>query len=148
MRQEAAQHAPQSDKLEQAREILDQVRVKLAPGMREATIALTPAHLGRIGIKLEMRDKELVAVIRAERPEALQALEENLPDLRAMLEESGITAGEFDLGLGFQGEAQESFDAPTGSAPAASTEVGIPAEDPHSYQLASALARGGIDLIA
>lgn len=144
----APQQAANADKLEQAREIFEQVKVKITPNMRQATIALAPAHLGRVGIKLEMRDSELVAVIRAERPEALSALEENLPELRAMLEEAGITAGEFDLGLGFgEGSDEEEF-AGALLDPSEASSAESSADSTHTRAMASAVARGGIDLIA
>ena len=146
-RQQAPAQTNTAEKFEQAREILDQVRVRIEPGMREATIALTPAHLGKVGIKLELRDRELHAVVRAERPEALEALEKNLPELRAMLEDAGIDVGQFDFGLGFEGQNAPDFsDAPSGGASQA-VEEAAPAQEKHSHQLASALARGGIDLI-
>lgn len=150
VRKEAPQQAPRGDKLEQAREILDQVKVKISAGMQRATIELAPANLGRIGIKLEMRDNALVAVIRADKPEALAALEENLPELKAMLEESGITPGEFDLGLGLDKDSSDETPEDRNIIPSVAAHAGETDTQPQlrSNALAQAMARGGIDLIA
>ena len=141
---------PNAERLAQAREILEQVKVKILPGMQSATISLAPAHLGRIGIKLEMRERELVAVIRADRPEALRAIEEHLPELKEMLERAGITAGEFDLGLGFEGESEQDEPKPALRAREVTQALRQEAGAKYTYTdpMTLAMARGGIDLIA
>lgn len=87
-----------------ASEILRQVRVAISPRFEQAVIQLHPAELGRISIQLRVEKDGLVAQVRAEKREALEALEKHIPELRAALARQGIQAGEFDLALGFHDE--------------------------------------------
>ena len=87
---------------EQAASVLRQFRLHLTPGMRQATIQLQPAALGRIAIRITMRDGEARAEIRAESPTALEALERHVPELRAALEGQGIESTDIELTLGFE----------------------------------------------
>jgi flagellar hook-length control protein FliK len=92
---------------EQGAEVLKQVRLHLAPGLREATLHLQPAWLGRVTVKIAVRAGRARAELRAERVEALEALERHLPELRAALAERGFEDAELDLGLGLAGKAAE-----------------------------------------
>ena len=85
---------------EQGAEVLKQVRLHLAPGLREATLHLQPAWLGRVTIKIAVRSGRARAELRAERAEALEALERHLPELRAALADRGFEDAEVDLALG------------------------------------------------
>ena len=98
----AAPVQPPPPSPEQAASVLRQFRLHLSPGMRQATIQLQPAALGRIAIRITLRDGTARAEIRAESPAALEALERHVPELRAALENQGIEAGEIDLSLGFE----------------------------------------------
>jgi flagellar hook-length control protein FliK len=86
---------------ERAAEILRQVRVQLSPETRQAVIRLHPAELGRVSIHIEVRDRGVDAVVRAERPETLAALGHHLPELRAHLASSGLDVRDIQLSLGF-----------------------------------------------
>lgn len=92
--------------LERAGAILQQVKVALSPALREAVIHLRPAELGRIAIKFTIVDGRASAVVRAESVEALDVLNRHLPELRASLEQQGLKADDFDIGLGFSGDRQ------------------------------------------
>lgn len=96
-----AQAPPPPPSPEQAANVLRQFRLHLTPGMRQATIQLQPAALGRIAIRITMRNGEARTEIRAESPAALEALERHVPELRAALQGQGLEAGEIDLTLGF-----------------------------------------------
>lgn len=87
-----------------AADILRQVRVELSPAIKEAVIQLHPAELGRISIRLTVEDDRFVARVRAEKREALDALERHLPELRAALTRQGVETQQFDLALGFHDE--------------------------------------------
>ena len=95
--------------VELAGSILRQFRLQFQPKLDSAVMQLHPAELGRIAIKLEVKEGKLRAVMRAERAETLNVLERHLPELRATLEGAGIEAQSFDLGLGF--ESQDGGDA-------------------------------------
>jgi len=92
-----------------AQKLLEQVRLQLNPALRQATLALTPEHLGRIAIRMEMKAGELTAVVRAERPETLAALQANIGELRETLAEAGIEAGDIDLGLAGEDDTSAAF---------------------------------------
>jgi len=99
--------APRPVPEQRAAEILRQVRVQLTPELKSAVIQLAPAELGRISIELRVDDDdELWTRVRAERPEALEALRAHLPELRASLARQGHDVQHFDLALGFQDSRQ------------------------------------------
>ena len=79
-----AETAPTPDR-EQASDVLRQVRLQLIPEARTATVHLKPAELGRVSIKLIVEGEEVKAIVRAETPEALAALEQYMPELEASL---------------------------------------------------------------
>jgi len=85
--------------LDRQASVLRQVRAHLAPGGREISIALSPASLGQIQMRLALRSGRLTAVMRATRPETLEALQNQLPELTATLEAQGFEVQDFDLAL-------------------------------------------------
>ncbi|MBK7642625.1 MAG: flagellar hook-length control protein FliK [Planctomycetes bacterium] len=100
---------------ERAADILRQMRVQLSPGLRTATIQLTPVDLGRITIRMHVDAGELRAVVRAEKRETLEALERHVPELKATLDQLGIQTRQLDLQLGF--EHQGAQPDPRGAQP-------------------------------
>ncbi|MBI5364257.1 MAG: flagellar hook-length control protein FliK [Planctomycetes bacterium] len=109
------QHALRADET-RASEVLRQVRVAITPELKHAVIHLHPAELGRISIRLTVEDEGLVARVRAEKREAIDALEKHLPELRAALSRQGIQTQQFHLALGFQDERKPG-DARAGRSP-------------------------------
>lgn len=97
-------HAPRAPDEARAADVLRQVRVHLVPDLRNAVIHLAPAELGRISIRLSVEDERLVARVRAEKREALDALEKHLPELKTALARQGLHTQEIDLALGFRDE--------------------------------------------
>ncbi|MCP3917851.1 MAG: hypothetical protein GY711_20080 [bacterium] len=89
-----------------AETVLDQVRLKLAPELRQATVELEPANLGKLFIRLHVEDGEMTAFMRAERPETLAVLQDHVPELRAMLERAGLQPGSLEFALA-QDEASD-----------------------------------------
>ena len=110
---------------EQGAEVLKQVRMHLAPGLREATLHLQPAWLGRVTIKIAVRAGRARAELRAERVETLEALERHLPELRAALAERGFEDAELDLELGL--EDRSGARAPRTPAAGRSVALALPA---------------------
>ena len=110
---------------EQGAEVLKQVRMHLAPGLREATLHLQPAWLGRVTIKIAVRSGRARAELRAERVETLEALERHLPELRAALAERGFEDAELDLELGL--EDRSGARAPRTPAAGRSVALALPA---------------------
>lgn len=139
---------------ERAERVLNQVRLKLAPGMRKADIALTPANLGHIQVHMTVEDGEMSAVLRADRPETLVVLEQHLPELRSMLDRVGIEVREFDLGLGRgdgqTNDTQRDGDTKREAQSAQSSSNNEPDEEaPMAERIAEAIAgRMGFDAYA
>ncbi len=96
-------------KQERAADILQQMRVHLQANTRSAVIQLSPPELGMLMIQIRMEEDKLRAVVRAERPEALEALNRHLPELRATLQQQGLQANDIhlELGLGSREQARE-----------------------------------------
>jgi hypothetical protein len=101
---EAPAPTPERD---QASDVLRQVRLQLFPEARTATVHLKPTELGRVSIKIVVDGDEVQAIVRAESPEALAALEQHMPELQASLGDRGFADAELDLALGFEGENEE-----------------------------------------
>ena len=145
----AAAPPPPPAESARASEILRQLRVQLAPGLRSATIQLSPPEFGRISIRIRLERGELSAVVRAEKRETLDALQRHVPELEATLGQLGIRAREIDLQLGFeqQGTRQGAQEPP-------SSRGGDHEHDPRAREherrlFASLSARaGGIDTYA
>lgn len=85
---------------ERADAILEQLKVVVTSGSREARIQLRPADLGFIEMKIKAGGKDGVqARIAVERPETLAVLEAHLPELRAWLARDAEGPVEIDLSL-------------------------------------------------
>ncbi len=84
---------------EQAREILDQVRIKILDGKREARIQLRPIELGRLDLLIRVDGSFVTAKLAAETPEALSVLESHAPELRAWLARDGAESVDLQLSL-------------------------------------------------
>jgi flagellar hook-length control protein FliK len=93
---EARETAPPPDP-EKAAEIFRQLRMQLTPGTRHAVIQLAPEELGRIAIRVSIRDGRVTGEIRAESEETLAILEKHVPELRAALAQTGFEAADFAL---------------------------------------------------
>lgn len=103
-----APHTP-APREERAASILQQMRVQISAGTRSAVIQLSPPELGMVMIQIRMEEEKLRTVVRAERPEALEALSRHLPELRATLQQQGLQANDIhlELGLGNREQARE-----------------------------------------
>jgi flagellar hook-length control protein FliK len=66
-------------------------------GMSKAELVLTPPHLGRIEITLEIGSDLSTAQFVSANPQVREALEQAMPRLREMLAEGGISLGEANV---------------------------------------------------
>lgn len=114
---------PDSAQLERADQVLRQLRVRIAPDLREANVELEPAALGRITIRVRFADGHVRAALHAHQPGTLAVLQHHAPELRAMFEQAGFDAPELEMGLAFAGG-----DGRTGSdgTQASSQDIGTP----------------------
>jgi hypothetical protein len=75
------------------------VQLATARGAAHARIQLRPAELGGLVIRLRSTSDGMTATIKAERPEAVKALDGAAADLRRTLEDRGVTLVRLDVGL-------------------------------------------------
>lgn len=69
----------------------------LSQGGKQLVIWLDPPELGQVSVVLQVRGKEVQAVLRATSPEATQALNEQLGQLRGQLEAQGLKIGKLEV---------------------------------------------------
>lgn len=134
--------------VERAADILRQVRVQLSPHINEAHIQLQPLELGRISIRVSVEEGRMRTVVRAEKQEALDAIQTHLPELRAALRQQGIESQDFQLSLGLDQRSQKNGD----DKPARANKPSISAIDTnkpeHALLLRATANASGIDLYA
>ncbi len=88
----------------------EQVRMRLSTlpdGAHEVALTLAPENLGKLQIDLKLSGGRMDAVVRAENPEAREALIRDLPALREALASSGIILSSFDVSLSGSGNPPE-----------------------------------------
>jgi hypothetical protein len=101
------------------RELVD---VATARGVARARLQLHPAELGGIDVRLRVTSEGLTASIAAERPEAVQALQQAAAELKRTLEHRGLTVLSVDVTLAGPaggsngGQAQAGSDRSAGGA--------------------------------
>ncbi len=69
----------------------------LGQGVRQLVIRLDPADLGQISVILQVRGKEVQAVLRASNQETSHALGEQMSQLRAHLESQGLRVSRLEV---------------------------------------------------
>jgi flagellar hook-length control protein FliK len=69
----------------------------LGQGVKQLVIRLDPEDLGTVSVVLQVRGKEVQAVLRASNQEASQALGEQLGQLRSQLEAQGLKVGKLEV---------------------------------------------------
>ncbi|MFT3737066.1 MAG: flagellar hook-length control protein FliK [Rhodocyclaceae bacterium] len=73
----------------------------------KAELVLTPAHLGRVEISIDLKGDQASASFVAVNPVAREALQDAMPKLRDMLAQSGINLGQADVGAGQSGQGSD-----------------------------------------
>jgi flagellar hook-length control protein FliK len=129
---QAAQQHTANDNSNAVRETpAGQVSVQLAHAVRTGEsridVALTPAELGRVEIRLEIsRDGSASAHIVAERADTLDLLKRDASTLERVLQDSGLRADSSSLSFNLRGEGQRNQNqqnGPFASAPYAQPVV-------------------------
>ncbi len=88
----AQQHAPRF-----AAELADRVLVLRSQRFDSATVSLEPRELGRIDIQVRLQADTTHVAFTAQHAGVRDALEGQMPRLRAMLEEAGLSLGNVDV---------------------------------------------------
>lgn len=84
---------------------IEALRLELDADGRQARLELEPAELGRVAVQLELRAKSVRAVLRVESKHALEALQNQMPELRQAFEARGLSVAGIELRFE-QGNAQ------------------------------------------
>lgn len=87
---------------ETAQRIHDQLRIQLSPRRPEVTVVLDPPELGRLHLKLGMRDGALHARITADRLDVARTFEADVSRLHRTLEEAGIRVSDVEIRTALQ----------------------------------------------
>jgi flagellar hook-length control protein FliK len=69
----------------------------LGQGVKQLVIRLDPADLGQISVILQVRGKEVQAVLRSSNQETSLALSEQMGQLRSQLEAQGLKVGKLEV---------------------------------------------------
>ena len=69
----------------------------LGQGVKQLVIRLDPADLGQVSVILQVRGKEVQAVLRSSSQEASAALNDQLGQLRSQLESQGLKVGKLEV---------------------------------------------------
>jgi flagellar hook-length control protein FliK len=84
---------------ETALQLRDLAHVAASRGAAHARLQLHPAELGGIEVRLRVTANGLTAAITADRPDAVQALQQAGGELRRALEQRGLTVLSVDVAL-------------------------------------------------
>ena len=151
---------PGAARMERAEAILEQLKVQIRAGEKEARLQLRPQELGLLDMRIKVDGGVVMARLAAESAETLAVLESHAPELRAWLSREGTERVELsferlDPGAGAGQDQASTRDARgqerrergrrSAAAPLASTAAG--------GDLVEALARTstrttGVDLVA
>jgi flagellar hook-length control protein FliK len=142
--------ARQVETRERAADLLRQIGLQLSPQTRTAVVDLHPRELGRIHIRMSVEGGRVRASLRAERPEALEALERHLPELRAELARAGLDAQELSLSLGFEGRrgGADAGDGRQSRSTAPATDMRAATTDELAFVARRVARDGGVDTFA
>jgi Flagellar hook-length control protein len=100
-----------------APKVLDQVTQAmlkdLGQGRKQLTVELTPENLGKVQVMLQVKGKEVSAVISAEDSSTAAMLNSNMEGLKKSLEDKGLTVQNMEVqtGLASRQDQQASFNA-------------------------------------
>ena len=126
---------PDPEMVERAAEVLRQIRIGLtgrAGGAQEVTLSLAPVELGRLAIRMQVREGRVSTVVRAESAQTVELLERQAPELKGLLERQGFESDElvFELmpdgedggALGSDADRSSGFESGAGGSPLAGAE--------------------------
>lgn len=116
----APERSPRAEfrSVEEAREILSQWRLHVAPESERVLLELRPAALGSIAIQLRVDAGRVEAIVRSPRRSSLDALRAREGELRTELERSGLAAERITFELG-DAPNESSGETPSRSSAAA-----------------------------
>lgn len=69
----------------------------LGNGTKQLVLKLNPMNLGNVNVLLQVKNKEINAVIRADNPDSAKFISEHIDKLRAALEQQGLKVDKLDV---------------------------------------------------
>jgi flagellar hook-length control protein FliK len=99
-----------------AQQLKDRVMVQIQQKLQTAEVQLYPEELGSIQIKMNLQQDQLSVQFVVQQQAAKEALEQQMPKLRDLLEEQGITLTEGQVEQRQSGAQQEQRQARSGQA--------------------------------
>jgi flagellar hook-length control protein FliK len=89
--------------------VASEVRWFAEQGVQNATLKLTPEHLGPVEVHLALSDGQVNVNFSASHSDTRQALEQSLPQLRDMLAGAGLSLGQAHVQQQMRQGSQNSF---------------------------------------
>ncbi|MFT5879630.1 MAG: flagellar hook-length control protein FliK, partial [Moritella sp.] len=90
-------------------ELHEKISIMAGKELQTATIRLDPAELGSLNIKLVVHHDQASVIIQAQNGQSRDLLEQQLPRLREMLQQQGITLGDTQVQADSGGQQQSGF---------------------------------------
>jgi flagellar hook-length control protein FliK len=94
-----------------AEQIAVKIRQAVSEGLDKINIKLNPANLGRVEVRLEIKDGHIAATVLAERKETLDLLQRDARGLERALLDAGLRTDIQSLSFGLRGDGQRHLDA-------------------------------------
>lgn len=85
------------DQIENIERLAEAMKMANRGGVKNLTMQLTPAELGKVMLRVESRDGVVNAYLRVEQPDAVSQLGSNLAQLRENLRAAGVILGEVTI---------------------------------------------------
>ncbi|MFC1513501.1 flagellar hook-length control protein FliK [candidate division KSB1 bacterium] len=85
--------------------IIKQAKLSLKNGFSEMNVQLVPPHLGRMKMKIQIENQQLVVRVQVESTEAKQLIQQSIHQLNESMAEHGVEVEKFDVFV--QSEYQE-----------------------------------------
>ena len=112
-------------------------------GEQSATLTMNPPDLGPMQVVLSVSNNQATVDFMSAQPEVRQALENALPRLREMMNESGVQLGQANVSAGSQ-QQFAGFDSPNRGGGRAAGKDGIDDSAPQLRQGVVRIARDGV----
>jgi flagellar hook-length control protein FliK len=83
-------------------QVLESIQGALQQGQSRITIALNPPELGRVSVRFEEQDSQVIGVLEVSQKQTRAEIEQALPQLLQSLQESGVQIKRLDVMLDSQ----------------------------------------------
>jgi len=91
-------------------QILESIHSSMQQGQNRLTIALNPPELGRVSVRFEEQDNQLIGVLEVSQKQTRAEIEQALPQLLQNLQDSGVQVKRLDVMLNDQQEHSHTKD--------------------------------------